>query len=62
MLDKETREFYYSKGRLDYLEGRYDQPFPFPTKLELDEFEVSCNSAYNEGYKDERTCLESFSV
>ena len=32
-------EFYYEKGRKDYLSGSYNQPFPFPTSGVLDNFE-----------------------
>ncbi|HWB62926.1 MAG TPA: hypothetical protein VG603_05390 [Chitinophagales bacterium] len=54
MAAQEARDYYYDKGRSDYMSGRYDQPFPNPMLLELDEFEMLCNKAYNKGYNDER--------
>lgn len=60
MVDQDLMDFYYNKGRTDYINGVYDQPFPFPTKIELDSFEVDCNNAYTKGYQNERTCFESF--
>jgi hypothetical protein len=54
MAVQEAGDFYYDKGRQDYISGRYDQPFPPPTLFELDEFELHCNIAYRKGYLDEK--------
>lgn len=54
MATQEAGDFYYDKGRSDFMNGRYDQPFPPPVVFELDEFELLCNIAYRKGYMDER--------
>lgn len=55
-------DFYYEKGRTDYLSGKFDQPFPFPSSGELDEFERQCNLYYTKGYQEERISFESFAA
>ena len=54
MASQEAKDFYYDKGRRDYMYSVYDQPFPNPMLLELDGFELMCNGSYNKGYHDER--------
>jgi hypothetical protein len=54
MAAQEAGDFYYDKGRGDYMSGVFDQPFPSPMLLELDDFEILCNKAYIKGYNDER--------
>lgn len=56
MASQEAKDYYYDKGRLDFTNGFYDQPFPNPMLLELDEFEILCNKSYIKGYHDEREC------
>ena len=53
-------EYYYEKGRADYLAGAYTQPFPFPSSGVLDDFEKECNLSYTKGYQQERISFESF--
>jgi hypothetical protein len=60
MVIDEAKEYYYEKGRMDFLDKIYDQPFPFPTFLDLDDFEVICNNAYNQGYQEELATLQAF--
>ena len=50
MAAQEAQEYYYSKGKEDYMNGFYDQPFPSPMLMELDEFEMLCNKSYKSGY------------
>ncbi|MFN8286113.1 MAG: hypothetical protein U0V74_05130 [Chitinophagales bacterium] len=52
MATDEAEVYYYEKGKQDYNIGFYDQPFPSPMALELDEFEMRCNKAYKKGYCD----------
>ncbi|MFN8299421.1 MAG: hypothetical protein U0T75_09965 [Chitinophagales bacterium] len=52
MATSEAEVYYYEKGKQDYNIGFYDQPFPSPMALELDEFELRCNKAYKRGYCD----------
>jgi len=54
MAAQEANDYYYDKGRNDYMKSVYDQPFPNPMLLELDEFELVCNQSYNKGYHDEK--------
>ena len=54
MAAQEANDYYYDKGRSDYMRSSYDQPFPNPMLLELDEFELICNQSYNKGYHDEK--------
>ena len=54
MAALEANDFYYDKGRNDFCSGHYDQPFPNPMLIELDDFEIICNQSYNKGYHDER--------
>ena len=54
MAAQEGKDYYYDKGRSDYMSSAYDQPFPNPMLLELDDFEILCNKSYNKGYHDER--------
>ncbi|MES2619576.1 MAG: hypothetical protein V4615_01905 [Bacteroidota bacterium] len=50
MAAQEAQEYYYSKGKDDYMNGFYEQPFPSPMLIELDEFEMLCNKSYKRGY------------
>ncbi len=52
MAAQEAKDYYYNKGKSDFMFGFYDQPFPSPMLLELDEFELLCNKAYKNGYGD----------
>ena len=52
MATQEAKDFYYNKGMEDYGTGFYEQPFPSPMVMELDEFEMICNKAYKLGYGD----------
>lgn len=52
MASQEAIDFYYVKAKKDFLIGFYDQPFPSPMIIELDEFEKICNKAYKAGYGD----------
>jgi hypothetical protein len=54
MAAQEAKDYYYEKGRCDYIGGLYDQPFPSQMRIELDEFEMLCNKCYIKGYNDER--------
>ena len=54
MATQEAKDYYYDKGRNDYAGISYDQPFPNPMLLELDEFELLCNQSYIKGFNDER--------
>jgi hypothetical protein len=65
MAKQETNsycDFYYEKGRTDYLKGLYEQPFPFPSSGVLDNFEKECNLYYTKGYQEERISFESFAA
>ena len=59
MATAEARDFYYKKAKRDYLIGFYDQPFPSAMALELDEFEMTCNKAYKQGFADAEAHLRS---
>ena len=52
MAAQEAKDYYYNKGKSDFMHGFYEQPFPSPMLLELDEFELLCNKAYKNGYGD----------
>ncbi len=52
MPTQEAKDYYYNKGKQDFLVGFYDQPFPGGIQMELDEFEKLCNRAYKNGYGD----------
>jgi hypothetical protein len=54
MAAQEATDFYYDKGRNDFMMSVFDQPFPNPMLLELDDFEIICNKAYIKGYHDEK--------
>ncbi|HWB65019.1 MAG TPA: hypothetical protein VG603_15985 [Chitinophagales bacterium] len=62
MATTEAKAFYFDKGRTDFLNGQFEQPFPFPTKLDLDDFETFCNEWYTKGYQEERLQFESFAL
>jgi hypothetical protein len=50
MAAQEAKEYYYHKGKIDFMTGFYEQPFPSPMLIELDEFEMLCNKSYKSGY------------
>lgn len=50
MAAQEAQEYYYLKGKSDFIGGFYEQPFPSPMLLELDEFELLCNKSYKRGF------------
>jgi hypothetical protein len=50
MAAQEAREYYYHKGKIDFMNGFYDQPFPSPMLIDLDDFEMLCNKSYKNGY------------
>ncbi len=52
MATQEAKDYYYQKGRQDFMIGFYEQPFPSPMLIELDEFEMGCNKSYKSGYGD----------
>lgn len=52
MAGQEACDYYYQKAKKDFLIGYYDQPFPSPMVIELDEFEKQCNKSYKVGYSD----------
>ena len=52
MATQEAKDYYYLKAKKDFMIGFYDQPFPSPMVMELDEFERLCNKAYKSGYGD----------
>jgi hypothetical protein len=52
MAAQEAKDYYYQKGKSDFLCGFYDQPFPSPMLMELDEFEMICNKSYKAGYSE----------
>ncbi len=58
MATSEAKEFYYIKAKRDFLIGFYDQPFPSAMALELDEFEMTCNRAYKQGFADAEVLLK----
>ena len=58
MAAQEAKEYYYLKAKSDFLVGYYDQPFPSPMTIELDEFEMLCNKSYKSGYGDAREELK----
>lgn len=59
MAGQEAQDYYYQKAKKDFLIGFYDQPFPSPMVLELDEFEKLCNKSYKTGYSDAAEELKS---
>lgn len=59
MATQEAKDYYYEKAKKDFMIGFYDQPFPSPMVIELDEFEKICNKSYKNGYSDAAEALKN---